>query len=88
LTVAVTAVVLSSHALPQPPEKTMSDTIEGIAAVDPVHADTIRKRPTAFATEALAFYQRFKLLRITMSLARGPSAVKQEIAIKAPKRTS
>lgn len=47
-------------------------TIDRIAAVDPVHADTMRRRPTTFVSETLPFYRRFGLVRATVELPHRP----------------
>jgi hypothetical protein len=41
---------------------------ERIRTVDPVHADTMGRRPTAFSVEPLPFYRRFALLRAAVDL--------------------
>jgi hypothetical protein len=51
-----------------------SDTTlpERIRAADPVHADTMSRRPTALTAEPIPFYRRFKLVRAVVSLPHRP----------------
>lgn len=46
--------------------------IERISDIDPVHADTMRERPTEVQTSPLPFYARHQLLRATVQLPHRP----------------
>jgi len=55
-----------------PPEESKvsadAQTLQRIARVDPVHADTMSRQPTTFTSQALSFYKRFKLLKAEVRL--------------------
>jgi hypothetical protein len=44
------------------------DLLARIQAVDPVHADTMSRRPTTFTVEPLSFYRTFKLVKAAVAL--------------------
>ncbi|MBZ4419506.1 hypothetical protein [Myxococcus sp. RHSTA-1-4] len=45
-----------------------AQTLQRIAQVDPVHADTMSRQPTTFTSQPLSFYKRFKLLKAEVRL--------------------
>jgi hypothetical protein len=55
---------------PQEESKVNADaqTLQRIAQVDPVHADTMSRQPTTFTSQPLSFYKRFKLLKAQVRL--------------------
>jgi len=53
-----------------------ADLIKRIAAVDPVHAETMSENPTEFQLNPLPFYRRFQLLRATVDLPHKPIQVR------------
>jgi hypothetical protein len=64
----------SSRAKAQGGGKVTTDTatLDRIAAVDPVHADTMRRQPTTFSSQALPFYKTFKLVKASIRLPHRP----------------
>jgi hypothetical protein len=65
-------------AISQAPEKeaaalaTDAATLARIAAVDPVHAETMGRQPTTFEVQPLPFYRRFRLLTANVALPHRP----------------